>query len=71
MDGYTTQMILITVGLIFGMLLATHFVGAYVAMVVFLILYMGVFGGMYDLSSGVADLFTVKGETPSDISARG
>ncbi|MGD9783418.1 MAG: tripartite tricarboxylate transporter TctB family protein [Hyphomicrobiaceae bacterium] len=44
MDNYTMKVVLITVASIFAMLLATHFVGAYVAMLLFLIFYVGVFG---------------------------
>ncbi|MCB1522277.1 MAG: tripartite tricarboxylate transporter TctB family protein [Hyphomicrobiaceae bacterium] len=44
MDTYTFKVVSVTVGSIFAMLLATHFVGAYVAMLAFLMFYMGVFG---------------------------
>lgn len=44
MDAYTIRMVSITVGSIFAMLLATHFIGAYAAMFLFLIFYCGVFG---------------------------
>ncbi|MCB1515257.1 MAG: tripartite tricarboxylate transporter TctB family protein [Hyphomicrobiaceae bacterium] len=44
MDTYTLRVVMITVGAIFMMLLATHFIGAYAAMFLFLIFYVGVFG---------------------------
>lgn len=44
MDAYTLKVIGITVASIFAMLLATHYVGAYAAMFLFLMFYVGVFG---------------------------
>lgn len=44
MDSYTVWMVAVTVSSIFMMLLATYYVGAYVAMFLFMMFYVGVFG---------------------------
>ncbi|HRY06080.1 MAG TPA: tripartite tricarboxylate transporter TctB family protein [Hyphomicrobiaceae bacterium] len=44
MDAYTLRIVSVTVGSIFMMLLATHYIGAYAAMFLFLIFYVGIFG---------------------------
>jgi putative tricarboxylic transport membrane protein len=44
MDAFTFKTVSVTVGSIFAMLLATHFIGAYAAMFLFLIFYVGIFG---------------------------
>lgn len=44
MDPFTLKMISVTVASIFGMLLATHYFGAYVAIFVFMMVYIGIIG---------------------------
>lgn len=44
MDAYALRTVSITVGSIFMMLLMTHYIGAYAAMFLFLVFYIGIFG---------------------------